>query len=216
MANRGELTSYVLHRLGVSSSRTAFADGVRAQLYRRYLAACARFELGRDIGTLVFVADDPFVDLPDDWLKTRTIRLSSGAGMLREITEEVMAAARGTAASTTATASAGPTRYTFMPPARILLDVAPTENDSDGAEIVYVVKPTVWTTDADAPDLLPEQFHDLLAEETIVRFAADQEEFATHAAAAQQNAAVVTAELQEYLNERTGDSSAHITRMVYG
>ncbi len=215
MATRGELTSYVLERLGVSSSRTAFVGQVQSQLFRRYVAACGRFEFSRDVASLVLVADDPFVDLPDDWLKTRTIRLTAGAAPLVEVTMETLAGIRGNAAANSAT-GLPIARYVFMPPSRIYLEHAPTEGDSSGAEIVYVVKPEAWDDDADTPSLMPEEFHDLLAEETIYRMAMNQEEFATHAQGALQAASLLSAEIQTYLSTRSGDGSNHITRRHYG
>lgn len=215
MATRGELTSYVLERLGVSSSRTAFADGVRAQLYRRYVALAGRFEFSIDVANLAFVADDPFVDLPDDWLKTRTIRRTDALSPLLEVTMETLAGQRGITA-TSGSDGQSPSRYVFMPPSRIYLDVVPSTSNAAGAEIVYVVKPTAWTTDTDTPSLMPEEYHDLLAEETIVRYAMNQEEFAGHAQGALQAAGILTGELQAYLKMRSGDGSNHIQRRHYG
>ncbi len=213
MATRGELTSYVLERLGVSSGRTDFVTQVKAQLYREYVALSRELELSRDVSNLVFVADDHFVDLPDDWLKTRTLRV--GTTILREVTMEVLSTSLGAQALVVGDVGRIST-YVFMPPSRIYLDWAPEANDAAGAELFYVVKPALWTTDSDTPDFLPEEYQDLLAESVIYRMGMNQEEFATHSAGALQAMGLVRGRLEEEMKLRTGDGATRITRRVYG
>lgn len=214
MATRGELTSYVLERLGVSSGRSTFVSKVQSQLFREYVAAARELELSRDVADLVFVANDPFVDLPDDWLKTRTIRLSGSATPLREVTMEVLAGIRGNA-DVNSVVGAPISRYIFMPPSRIYLESAPEANDAAGAELFYVVKPAVWDDDADTPDFMPEEYHDYLAEMVVYRMAQDQEDMGM-AQGALSAAGQIRQRLILEMKLRTGDPSHHITRRHYG
>lgn len=214
MATRGELTTYVLERLGVSSRRTAFLTQIQGQLFREYVRQVRMHELLKDNADLVLVAGDPYVDLPDDFLKVLTVRISGVT--LREVTFPELAQQRGLRVATDSSQT-GTYRYVFMDPDRLYLDDAPSESSSSGTgEVFYVARPPAWSSDDDSPDALPAEFHDLLAERTIYRMAQNQEEFATHAAMALQTVGMLEAELSEELTERTGQGNNRVFRLHYG
>lgn len=213
MATRDELVTYVFSRLGVSSSRDSFQALVEGHLERHYHRAVRNFMLNMDDADLALVQDDPYVDLPDDFMRARTVRV--GTRTLRQITQESLAdraAAREEASASTAT----PGVYVFMAPNRLYIDPVPTETDNAGGKLFYVARPAAWTSGDDTPDCLPTEYHDLLAEETIYRMAQDQEEFSTHAAAAAATAARLRAELSLEIKLRDGDGSHRVFRAHYG
>ena len=213
MATRGELTTYVLERLGVSSSRTAFKTQIQNELYRRYVANVRKYNLSILRADLTLTAAVYTVPLPTDWLKTRTIRVASVN--LREITFELLSEIRA-AANASSAAGGVISRFALYPPSSIYLDVAPDTTSATGGEIFYVNKPAAWTVDADTPAFIPDDFHDLLAEEVIYRMAMNQEEFGTHAAAALQAVGLLSQELALEMKIRSGDHSNRISRAHYG
>lgn len=213
MATRGELTSYVLERLGVSSNRTTFSEQVKGQLFREYVRAVREFELKKDVALLALSADDPFVDVPDDFLKALTLRI--GTVVLRETTDRELAQAQASRTGALA-ADSGLDTFTFMDPDRFYLDPAPTADADQGATLFYVVRPPAWDDDSDSPDWLPEDYHDYLAELVVSRLALNQEEFATHSVAAQANADRLRASLLDEMDLRRGRRSQHVRRRHYG
>lgn len=210
---RGELVTYVLERLGVSSSRTSFVTQVRSHLYREYRRYVRVLELQKDVANLSLVAADPFVDLPDDFLKI--LRLRIGTRTLSALTWDDLVVSRA-AMDGVELAGAVPWRYVFMDPDRIYLDPAPTESDVDGVELFYVPAPAAWTIDDDVPTLIPEEYQHILGEATIGFFAQNQEEFATHAAMARAEEARLRAELETELVDRAGEQPGRIRRRHYG
>lgn len=206
------MTTYVLERLGVTSSRTAFVTQIEGHLFRQYRVLCRALELRKDVADLITTADDPFVDIPDDFLKARSV--SIGATTLTPITfEDLM---RRKALRADDDASTGPLRYAYMDPDRFYLDPVPTESSVTAGLLFYVAGPDPWTESTDEPEWLPLEYHDLIPEMAIIRMGMNQEEFSTHVPGAQAVVAQLRAELEVELAERPGDGSSRIRRTHYG
>lgn len=215
MATRDELTTYVLERLGVGSSRAPFVSIVEGTLEREYHRVVRRFRLSHDEADLALTADDHYVELPDDFMAVRTLRI--GTRTLREVSMDDLSRAAGVRELSDAGSEvSGPRNFVFMGDDRIYVDPAPAEDDDTGAKLFYVPRPPAWTTGSDTPSLLPSEYHDLIAERTIWRMALNQEEFATHASAAAGIVAALEQELEYELTIRNGDPEARVIRRVYG
>lgn len=191
----------MLDRLGISSADSARVTQINATLSREYQKLATTLGLGHDEADLIFTAADPIVDLPDDCGVILTVRV--GTTVLRRISRQQIA-------SVVAAGSSGaPVAYVMESPTRIRIVPAPTANDSTGAVLAYAVRPVTWTLDADTPSLLPEEFHDLVAELTVVRIAMSDEEPAM-AQGAQAVAAGLLADLKTFLSSRVGTIPAQI------
>lgn len=212
---RDELTSFVLGRLGVSSDRDAFVAIVEPALEREYHRVIRRFMLSHDEADLALTAGDHYVDLPDDFMRVRTLRI--GANTLREVSMDDLSRAAGARdLSGSENNASGPRTFVFMGDDRIYVDPAPAEDDDTGCKLFYVNRPTAWSSGDDTPSLLPSEYHDLIGERVIWRMAMNQEEFATHAAAALANAVGIEEELLYELTVRNGDPQDRVIRKVYG
>lgn len=215
---REELRDYVLDRLAISSGDTSRVTQINGLLSREYLRIVREERLGIATADLIFTAGDPLVDLPDDLMEIITIR--RGETALRPVNRERMLSLE---ADRQGSAQADdPQVYAFEAPTRIRVEPAPTENDATGATLVYVAKPASQNAapayglahDDDEPALLPEEFHDLIAERVIERIAASEEE-AEQVAIAGAMSASLRAGLSSSMNRRSGRASSHIRPRGY-
>ena len=193
---RAQIEQYVRDRLGISSAETGRVTQIQNAISREYQKLATLLGLGDDTADLVFTADDPLVDLPDDCGRITSIR--RGKYVLQRLSRrqyaEFMAAGPE--------AGIGPVVYVQEAPSRIRVGPAPYEDSTEGAVLEYVVRP-VALDDDDEPDLLPEEYHDLLGELVIVTTAMTEEE-QVHLNAAQSRADRLMADLKTFLNIRPG------------
>jgi hypothetical protein len=214
VSTRGELTTMVLQRLGVSSARTGFVTQVQNHMNRIYVREVVDLGLNMAESELVFTADDATVNLPADWRRTETLRL--GARTFIETTDSVLQEldAAGALSGYAAASDTSPARVAYFPPRRIRMTPPPTA-DSIGGTLIYHAAPALMSTDDDEPDAIPEEFQDLIAELVIHRMAMNQED-PTMAQDAYAAAGLAKQMLQDQIARGMGSSSGRVRRAVYG
>ena len=192
---RDDLTSLVLDRLSVSSSETDKVALVHLLLNQEYVRLVAEEKLAIERADLIYTADDPLVDLPDDF--SQIVKITVGGAPIRPISREDLAQYEGSVFDSEIAA------YTFEAPNRIRLPWAPEADDAAGAVLTYVPRPTLLATGSDEPSVIPYEYHDILAERVIVRMgAAEEEPFLANSA--QQLADDILRRMRAFLGRRSG------------
>lgn len=209
---RGELTSAVLERFGVGSSRTAFVTQIQGHLNRIYVREVVALGLLKATTTVALTAGDEIVYLPPDFAEVDTFRL--GATILVPRTSPGVMTGAAQAVIDGDSWTAGPRYYDYFPPDRLRVGPVPSDDEVTGS-LVYRAKPDLMTADADVPDAIPAEYHDLLLEMAVWRMAPNQEEpgMGQDALGA---AGVLREELRESLGRVAGNTSDRIRRRFYG
>lgn len=208
---RDDLTTFVLERLGVGSSRTAFVNQIVGHLNRIYVREVVALGLNMDTSVLVFSADNPQVFLPADWRRTETLRIEG-----RDIIEKTYPDHMQLRATEASGVSLGeyPRYVVLLPPRSYLIVPTPTASETTG-ELVYHAAPSLMTTGADEPSVLDDEYHDLLGELCVARMAMNQED-PTISQDALAAAAIIREELRNQMVRAGGSSSTRVRRRVYG
>ena len=190
-----ELRTLVLSRLSISAGEAASVSLIDSLLNEEYSRLVVEEKLALETVDLVYTADDPLVDLPND--VSQIVHVTSAGSILRPVSREDIDTYGAQPVNTEIAA------YAFEAPNRIRLPWAPEESDLTGAVLTYIPTPAPMTADDDEPDLIPNGYHRILAELVTAQLAANEEEgFLVQTAEA--NAARLLQGLRGLLGRRSG------------
>jgi len=167
----------ILYRLGVSADDAPAATQINDLLNIEYRRLAAEEVLQQKVTTLALVAGFEVVDLPDDCQRVHQIVDTDGGQALRSVTPLEWAGSKDWSG-----------RMIYMPyaPDRILVRPEPSTSRAQGLTLIYTARPDKMTLDTHTPVMLPEDFHDLLAELVLIRmFLAEESPDLASAAQAQ-------------------------------
>lgn len=206
---RDDLERDVYDEMGVAAPSWAIQRRVVKALTQAHLRVVAEEKLNHARADLAFVADDPDVALPADFLEIRALR--RGGVVLREVTDPEYAALVATdSAPATAVGYDGPMVYTMKEPNRLTVFPAPTATAASGAQLWYVAKITPMAAGASTPAGIPEPWHELLVNMVLAKLGPG----ATRVQWSQE-ARELRAALHNHVSERTGDDSYRVKMRGY-
>lgn len=211
---RGELVTFVLERLGVSSSRTAFVTQIQGLLNRIYVREVISLGLNLDESELVFTADDPIVNLPADWRRTETLRVAGRVFVEKTPADLMLYEAAAAVSGTVAPTETSLGFVTYYPPRRLRMSPVLDANTTTGT-LIYHAAPALMDDDNDEPDVLNAEHHDLLGELAVYRMAESQED-PTLSQGALLAANLIRDDIREASARAMGSSTNRIRRGVYG
>lgn len=158
---RDEMERDVYDEMGVATPSWPIQRRVVKALTQAHIRVVAEEKLNHARADLAFVANDPDVALPADFLEIRSLRRSGV--VLREVTDpEYAALVAANSVSATLVAYDGPMVYAMKEPNRVTVFPTPTAAVTLGAELWYVAKITPMASGAASPDGIPEPWHELL------------------------------------------------------
>ena len=188
------LRTLVLSRLSISAGEATVVSLIDSLLNEEYRRLVVEEKLALEQVDLVYTADDPLVDLPNDI--SQVVHVTAAGNILRPVTREDI----DSYASQPVNTEVGV--YAFEPPNRIRLPWAPEESSLTGAVLTYIPTPPELEDD-DEPDLIPVGYHRILAEYVTAQLAANEEE-AFLVQTAEGNAARLLQGLRGLLGRRAG------------
>lgn len=167
------LRDFVRERLTISDQETLTETQLDTYINRERERLNAHFRLLRASDGLDFVADTETVTIPTDVVEILAIK--RGTVLMQPLTEQQIAGFQAAVSDVTSGLD-GPTWYERLgTAATIRVFPTPSETATDAATMHYVQRPTVLTAN-DTPSELPLEFHDLLGELVIYRFALGEED----------------------------------------
>lgn len=209
--NLGDLRTYVLDRLSISSADTAKVTQITTAINQEYLRLVAEEELNVNFSNIAFTAGTATAALPAAWM--RVLYITAGTTTLQPITWQEMAEKQmQTAAGVTA--ADGPAFYTVMGPSTLYLYPTPTTTSATGALIYYVVRPALLGAPTDTPTSVPDEWHDLLGEMAASRVAMNEEAFDL-ADRASQAAQAMRERMHGFITRRGGGTASRLTLQFY-
>lgn len=197
---RAEIREQIRLRTGISADDTRMTTFIEQLIRSEYERICLEERLLDGVATLPVVIGDERVDLPSDW--TRTLQVKWGSTVMQPVNAYEFAAMQ-------AEGYTGTPVYREDRPDRIRVLPVPVATDPTAILLWYVARPTPLDTDAESPDALPVEFHDLLTEAVVYRIALAEEADAM-AAAAKAASDELRARLRMHVSMRGGPGSGRI------
>jgi hypothetical protein len=199
----------VFDEMGVTTPPYNIELRVRKSLIQAHLRVVAQEKLNHAVADLPFVADDPDVPLPADFLEIRSVR--RGAYVMREITDPDYAALiAGQQVESTTQYYDGPVSYIMREPNRLTVWPTPTSATSAGAELWYVARPAPMAVDENTPAGIPDEWHELLVYMVLAKIGPDQKR-----PMALEMARQLRTDLHNHVAERTGDNTYSLQMRGY-
>jgi len=194
-----ELRTYVLDRLTISTDDTGRTTQINTAIQQARYRLSAEFRLKKATATIDFTADTETITLPAGVVEI--LSMYTDDYILQPITEQELAEVSADAA--------GEPQVYVVDGSSTTVRVRPTPSTTQvgAVTIYYVSRPTALSADGDIPSEMPDEFHDLIAEEAIARIAMSEED-ADLSRGAAALAAGLRAELRAYMNRRKGATAS--------
>jgi hypothetical protein len=211
----GDLRTYVLDRLSVSSADTAKVAQIDHALNQEYRRLVAEEDLNVTTAAITLTAGVSTASLPADTAKI--LYLQHAGNVLRPVTWPQMAAYYAQTALGVSADVTGPAYYTVKGPTSLYLWPQPDATAAaTTVTIWYVARPTLMTDPAaHSPDALPAEWHDLLAEMAVSRVAMNEEAFDL-ADRASQAAQAMRERMRGAVSRAGGSTSSRMALRFYG
>jgi hypothetical protein len=171
----GDLRTYVLDRLSISSADTAKVTQITTVLNQEFLRLVMEEDFNVATASIGFTAASQDASLPATWAKILDIR--AAGVVMQPVTWQRMAAYEAATALGVNASDLGPSFYAVKPPLSLRIWPAPATTDAAGATIFYVARPALLAAAGDIPSALPAEWHDLLGEMAASRIALNEEAF---------------------------------------
>ncbi len=197
-----EMQREVYDLMGLTQPPWPIALRVKRSLIQAHLRVIAEEKLNHARADLAFVANDPDVALPADFLEIRSVRRDEK--VLEMWDDEGLARWRA-GEVTSGTATDAPYAFMMKEPNRITIFPTPTTSDSTGLDLYYVAKITKMALDADEPAGLPEPWHELLVQMVVAKLGP-----ADRRREAKQDVAELRGSLHAHVADRMGDGPFRI------
>lgn len=195
---RDEIVEYVRQRLTADESDTALETQVIGEINRVYKRVALMERLSISRGSVSLTADDPVGTLPSDC--GELIRLRKGNQTLNPITWQEFTETEAQIVDLETTL----TPYAYVVLSDTQIRVLPTPDEAMTLTVDYAVRPSDLSSSTDTPSLIPEEYHDLIAEYALEKMALREEEPGL-AATAKANGDLALGALRAHIIRRRGD-----------
>lgn len=190
-----ELQDFVYAQLGVVEPPWQMQVQVKRALVRAHVRIAAERQMRHAVADLAFLAGDPIVALPADFVSIRSIRRD---GELMRQVDEVEYARMLT--QNESFGFTGPAVFVMQEPDRLEVFPIPETTDSTGAVLEYVQRAPAMSADSDVPVGIPEPWHELVAYTVLAQMGSmEVKNYAV------QQVGLMTESLKSHIGGRTGD-----------